>query len=153
MYSCDQCDHKATITSNLNIHIKSKHKGIQFSCDQCHFISAYKSTLRRHTETIHKGIKYPCDQCDHISKAKGMIHKKFFHEGIRYPCNVCNHQSRSVMNLRDHQASKHKINPRFRCKLCDLCTNHTRVKREHVLKRHPESMGQEIFEINNNYNL
>ena len=94
--------------------------------------------------------KFNCSECEYSTPARQQIkyHIETNHEGIRYPCDVCNHQSRSVKNLRDHQASKHKINPRFRCKLCDFCTNHTRVKREHVLKRHPESMGQEIFEIN-----
>ena len=93
-----------------------------FNCNECEYYTKSKQSLKRHIETDHKGV--------------------------RYPCNVCNHQSRSVMNLRDHKATLHKINPRFRCKLCDFCTNHTRLKREHVTRRHPSCIGQEIFEIN-----
>jgi len=91
-----------------------------------------------------------CNECEYSTPRRQQLkhHIETNHEGIRYPCDVCNHQSRSVENLRDHQSSKHKINPRFRCLLCDFCTNHTRVKRDHVLKQHPESIGQEIFQIN-----
>ena len=91
-----------------------------------------------------------CNECEYSTPRRQQLkhHIETNHEGIRYPCDVCNHQSRSVMNLRDHQASMHKINPRFRCKLCDFCTNHTNHKREHVRRRHPESIDQEIFEIN-----
>ena len=94
--------------------------------------------------------KFNCSDCEYTTLDRQLFkhHIETNHEGIRYPCNVFNHQSRSVMNLRDHQASMHKINPRFRCKLCDFCTNHTNHKREHVRRRHPESIDQEIFEIN-----
>ena len=94
---------------------------LNFKCTECNYSSANKNSLRHHIEKNH--------------------------EGLRYPCAVCNHQAASLSNLYDHQAVKHKINPKFRCKICDYCTNHTRHKRQHAERKHPESMDQEIFEI------
>ena len=34
-YSCSQCDYKATLQSNLKIHIESVHEDVKYPCSQC----------------------------------------------------------------------------------------------------------------------
>ena len=96
---------------------------------------------------------FKCRECDYSSEfflnpEKLLSHHiEKEHEGVRYPCDLCDHQGHSLNSLRDHQATMHKINPKFRCKLCDYCTNHSTSKRLHVERKHPASIGQDIFEI------
>ena len=40
-YHCDQCDHKATQQSSLNVHIKNKHEGVQYKCDDCYWLPKF----------------------------------------------------------------------------------------------------------------
>ena len=97
--------------------------------------------------------KFHCNECDYFSlyNENLKLHVDREHRGIRYPCDLCPYQAGSSKNLNDHQAGKHKIDPRFRCKLCDFCTNHTLTKNKHISK-HPSYKDQDIFEssyINN----
>ena len=66
-YPCDQCNYKATYKSNLNTHLKSKHKGIKYPCEQCDYKASFKVALLTHLKSKHEGIKYPCDQCDYTA--------------------------------------------------------------------------------------
>ena len=93
--------------------------------------------------------KFHCDECDYFALWKDMLRKHVDreHKGIRYPCNLCNYQAGSKPNLIDHKASKHKINPKFRCKLCDFCTNHVNTKKKHISQHNGD---QDIFDCYKN---
>ena len=100
---------------NLNIKLPA----LSLSCDYCPFTTKrYKTALT-----------------EHIQKE---------HEGVRYPCDHCTHQAKNKQNLRDHKASVHKIDPIFRCMLCDYCTNHSTAWKNHAKHRHPKFKAQEI---------
>ena len=73
----------------------------------------------------------------------GQQHSK--QKSVRYPCDYCNHQSKSIYKLKDHKATIHKIDPVFRCLLCDYCTNHTTAWKIHARQKHPKFEEQEIF--------
>ena len=64
---------------------------------------------------------------------------------VKYPCDSCNYQANHSRNLKDHKATKHKVNPIFRCMVCDYCTNHTTAWKEHARRKHPTLQAQEIF--------
>ena len=93
------------------------------------------------------GVTYQCDSCNYQSTNKQALkwHIEREHEGVRYPCDICSHQSKSKVNLKDHKALKHKIDPTFRCTLCDYCTNHTTAWIGHAKRKHPKFQPQEIF--------
>ena len=44
-YTCDQCEYKAAMKSNLESHIKEKHEGVCYTCDQCEYRAKSKSSL------------------------------------------------------------------------------------------------------------
>ena len=97
----------------------------------------------------HSEEKLNCNECEYSAVTSHQLkhHIEKNHKGVRYPCSVCDHQAASVGNLHDHQAVMHKINPRFRCKICDFCTNHTKHKKIHAERKHPAYIDREIFEI------
>ena len=98
-------------------------------------------------------FRYSCGFCSFESKNKiqGCArqhlkdHIERQHEGIRYPCDICPYQSKGKQNLKDHKASIHKIDPIFRCMLCDYCTNHTTGWKKHARHKHPNLQAHEIF--------
>ena len=53
-YGCDQCEYKATRTSNLRVHKQSKHEGVQYSCDQCEYKAGRKENLKMHKKVINE---------------------------------------------------------------------------------------------------
>jgi len=61
---CNLCDHRASHSGNLKVHMLSKHMGSKFSCDQCTFTSTYLSALRGHIRKDHENVRYPCDHCE-----------------------------------------------------------------------------------------
>ena len=92
-------------------------------------------------------VRFPCEYCNHQSESESTlnIHIQKEHEGVRYPCDHCTHQAKSKRNLIDHKATKHKVDPIFRCMLCDYCTNHTTVWKIHARRKHPKFEEHEIF--------
>ena len=100
-------------------------------------------------------FRYSCDLCSFETKSKTRgnakahlkDHTEKEHEGIRYPCDICPHQSKDKQNLKDHKASVHKIDPIFRCMLCDYCTNHSTYWKKHARQKHPTFQPQEIFTV------
>ena len=96
--------------------------------------------------------KYSCKLCSYQARSKQAKdlneHIQRVHEGIRYPCDLCDYQAGRPQNLKDHKAFKHKIDPYFRCLLCNFCTNHTKTWKRHAEKKHPDCQEQEIFEVN-----
>ena len=55
-YPCDPCDYKATVKSNLRIHVDSIHVEVIYPFDQCDYKATQKDDLKKHFESIHKGV-------------------------------------------------------------------------------------------------
>ena len=84
-YFCYQCNFKALSksSSHLQTHIRSVHEGVKYPCDQCNHKASTSTNLHRHMKSVHDGVKYPCDQCnykaariDYLQKHKKSIHGK-----------------------------------------------------------------------------
>ena len=89
MYSCDQCEHQASIQRSLTKHKLLKHDGEIFSCDHCEQTSSYFT------------VGYSCDQCEYKDTNQTSLnkldtnqtslnkHKETKHEGARCSCDEC----------------------------------------------------------------
>ena len=101
-------------------------------------------------------VRYTCKFCSFdatgLKYAKTTLnaHIERVHEGVRYPCDLCAYQANKQQNLKDHKASVHKIDPFYRCLLCNFCTNHSKTWMKHAERRHPACQPQEIFEVTKN---
>ena len=94
------------------------------------------SDLEMHHQSFNLGedSRYSCNHCPYTTKASKSELKRHIqkeHEGVRYPCDHCTYQAKSKQNLKDHKASVHKVNPVFRCMVCDYCTNHSTGWKKH----------------------
>ena len=99
-------------------------------------------------------VRYTCNFCSFEAKGlKGQAksnlnaHIERVHEGVRYPCDLCAYQANRQQNLKDHKAGVHKIDPFYRCLVCNFCTNHTKTWKRHAERMHPDCQPQEIFEV------
>ena len=52
-YPCNQCDYKATLSSNLITHIKSQHEGVRYPCQHCDYKATTSSHLNTHIRQKH----------------------------------------------------------------------------------------------------
>ena len=150
-------DKESVETSDVASSVNSYEEVIDGSFETVHLERKERnnSIFKRSPKVEHVNFKqkFYCDKCDYFTICKDnlKLHVDREHIGIRYPCDFCPYRAGSSKNLKDHQAGKHKIDPRFRCKLCDFCTNHTLTKNKHV-STHPSFKDQDIFEssyINN----
>ena len=57
-YSCNQCDHQATVKGDLKRHIQSVHEKIKYSCNHCDQQFTAKGSLKKHIQSVHEKIKY-----------------------------------------------------------------------------------------------
>ena len=53
-YSCEYCDFKASLKSQLTRHKQSIHNGVKYSCEFCDYKATIKSSLKRHVNSIHE---------------------------------------------------------------------------------------------------
>ena len=74
-------------------------------------------------------------------------HMKRLHEGVKYPCDLCAYKANRQQNLKDHKAAVHKIDPYYKCLLCDFCTNHSKLWRRHAQGKHPSCEEEDIFKF------
>ena len=70
-----QCDHQATNTSNLKLHVNKVHEGLRYSCDQCVFRATQSNLLKSHIEYVDMGIRYQCKNCDFEAKGAHILNK------------------------------------------------------------------------------
>ena len=57
--------------------------GQQFNCTECEHKASLKSDLVRHQKSVHMGQKFQCPDCEHQFSSKGYLvtHKKSVHMG------------------------------------------------------------------------
>ena len=53
-FKCNDCEHVATTTQNLNYHIHSKHNGQRYTCTECGHKASTKRNLKYHKEAKHE---------------------------------------------------------------------------------------------------
>ena len=63
LYSCDQCEHKATKIQYLNTHKEVKQEVLKHCCDQCPDQLNQKQNLTSHKKSVH-GFMIKCELCD-----------------------------------------------------------------------------------------
>ena len=83
-YTCNQCDCKVTINSNLQKHNKFTHESIIHICNKHDFTDTQLSNLKHHFK------KYICNWYDPqvTSNHNWQEHDRSTHECIRYFCNM-----------------------------------------------------------------
>jgi hypothetical protein len=42
------------------LHTRTKHEGIVYSCNQCDYKATQQANLKRHQQSKHEGVKYSC---------------------------------------------------------------------------------------------
>ena len=55
-FVCDQCSYISKQKGNLDIHVRSKHKGEIIKCEICNYSATQLSNLRRHRRAKHKEL-------------------------------------------------------------------------------------------------
>jgi len=61
-FKCNFCDHQASTSSGLTMHIQAKQEGIRYSCEEC-----------GHQFTQKEDLNYPCYLCDYAAKRKDLL--------------------------------------------------------------------------------
>ena len=55
------------------MHVQLKHEGFVYSCDQCDYKASYKHAFRIHKQSIHEDIKFDCEQCEYKATKEGHL--------------------------------------------------------------------------------
>ena len=69
-FKCNDCEHVATTTTNLNYHIQSKYNGLRYTCTECDFECSATGNLN-----WHKTNKFKRDHCDFESFTTGNLRR------------------------------------------------------------------------------
>ena len=56
MHSCEQCEYKAKLATDLKRHKNAVHDGIKFPCEHCDYKSSFSHSLIRHKKNKHSNI-------------------------------------------------------------------------------------------------
>ena len=52
--------------ANIKQHFgKTIHKGVNYSCEFCEYKASVKSNLKTHVESIHNGFRYSCNKYEY----------------------------------------------------------------------------------------
>ena len=63
-FSCPACEHKATTSGNLKVHIRSVHEKVKSPCNQCDYQAYDNTSLTKHNNAVHMNLKpYTCNLC------------------------------------------------------------------------------------------
>ena len=141
--SCDQCEFKTRDRSNLGIHKRSVHQGINYKCEKCDFVAVRPNHLKLHDENVHLGIRYKCDYCDYKATTPGnlKIHRDNQHLKIKkeYSCKSCDFKTACQSSLSQHRIATHtEEKEKFlkRCQFCEYTSFRTYTLRNHVQSVH-----------------
>lgn len=137
VYSCDQCDYKATTNVDFRKHHQT-HTRVRYYCDQCEYHTGWKKDLKKHQQCKHEGVRVSCNLCEYVAYDKGMLrkHHQIKHEGIRYSCNQCEYQATRKPDLKRHIKSKHE-GFRYPCDECDYQATQVWSLQYHKQSKHP----------------
>ena len=64
-YLCNQCDYESTQTTNVKVHIETKHEKRKYGCSECEKECNSVASLLYHKKTKHDGFRITCTFCDH----------------------------------------------------------------------------------------
>ncbi|XP_014208850.1 zinc finger protein 347 isoform X1 [Copidosoma floridanum] len=152
VYFCDHCDFSTWAKSQLNQHIKRKHKpdesGIEvvvkkqngFPCEHCDYVSKNKHSLKVHFMRKHcEEYNHECLTCGKKYKVKADLtnHIRFQHREQAIICDVCGKVCRNSNLLYLHQKFAH-YKPDFECHICHRRMVSQANLDEHVLKQHEQ---------------
>ena len=110
LYSCKECNYDNHRLTNMNLHIKGKHLGIQYYCDQCEHSFTQKGGLATHIRAVHnKEYKFSCKQCNKTFKYYSTYvgHIGSEHQNIIYKCKLCNSTFTQKSNFNRHNKKYH----------------------------------------------
>ena len=110
LYSCKECNYDNHRLTNMNLHIKGKHLGIQYYCDQCEHTFTQKGGLATHIRAVHnKEYKFSCKQCNKTFKYYSTYvgHIGSEHQNIIYKCKLCNSTFTQKSNFNRHNKKYH----------------------------------------------
>ena len=81
---CQECITVLAGFNELDIHMQSKHEGINYICDQCEYKGESKGKLYLHKEIKHDRAHFYCDKCNYSysNNSNLLIHKRTNHEGV-----------------------------------------------------------------------
>ena len=138
VYSCNQCEVKATTRQKILRHVVTHVFGEEqiHHCDHCDFKTKNDKMFAQHTANWCSPVK--CDSCDFQTRSKQLMttHRKSKHgEKRKFICEHCQKVFTSKRAQEDHVESYHLGIKRFHCEVenCDFA-----CYREKALKYHME---------------
>lgn len=151
VYTCDLCEKKYNIISNLHRHKRNVHsnkKDKTFKCKRCDEKFTNYVDLTSH-KSSHEPLKrvYKCKQCDKQYKFYWSLtnHELTKHSGIQYKCPFCTYVTSTKFHHERHVANVHyknKINkdkpkdPSYKCKQCQEEFSAYKDLRNHRSSKH-----------------
>jgi uncharacterized Zn-finger protein len=134
-FTCDQCQMKFSLKSNLLKHKRIHAEVKPFSCDFCQMKFSQSSQLTYHTRT-HTGEKpYHCDICQkNFTRSYHLTIHKRSHTGEKpYSCDLCPKKFAQSNNLIVHK----RIHTGEKPYHCDICQK--KFAKSENLSRHKRS--------------
>ncbi|XP_014237674.1 zinc finger protein 596-like [Trichogramma pretiosum] len=107
---CGFCEQKFESRYKLKKHLVAVHNSVHYTCDICNKKCILKSEVRAHIKRKHNfGAKYECKLCQKVYKEPTSLskHVKSSHEGIRHECHECQKTFTRKPNLTKHIKLKH----------------------------------------------
>ena len=144
-FKCEPCGKFFKASLNLDLHIKSLHKGIRYHCDEfgCGSTFTQKSSLRKHFQDYHgedsKQI-HKCELCHKILSTKSKLkeHVKNVHNEVKkmWYCDSCDFLTKDRAYLKRHIENFHSKGKSYKCEMCSKAFKSLEYLNRHKKRRH-----------------
>ncbi|XP_051981820.1 zinc finger Y-chromosomal protein 1 [Xyrauchen texanus] len=144
-YSCMYCDYKSADSSNLKMHVKTKHsRELPFRCERCSQTFSEEEELTQHAATHEDARGHQCSHCDHRSSNSSDLKRHVISVHTKdYPhkCAICGKGFHRPSELKKHSAS-HKAKKLHQCRHCNFKIADPFVLSRHILSVHTKEQQQ-----------
>nr|XP_050860766.1 zinc finger protein 845-like [Vespula vulgaris] len=131
-YQCPYCDTKASCSSNIYRHVRSRHKGLE-----AHAVKLFTS-FEPHRTTHQYGNTIDGEQSQRIwrDSPEGK-RRKIYSDNKSHYCPRCNRGFTLKKNMNRHLRHECGMAPKYQCPYCDKPSKFTQNIYAHIRKYHP----------------
>ena len=146
LHFCRLCDFVTENIINLEEHKETNGSCFKFSCNDCEFKSSLFSNLEEHigkshkaevkiqpSTIIHSNFFFKCPKCDFVGSKMNILERhKSMDTCFSFKCYLCDFKTSLKESLSQHHNDVHPLDKRFKCPNCDFENKRRYLFEEHL---------------------
>ena len=140
LFNCEQCDYSASLNSNFQVHIMTRHMRSNFVCNACEFKTKSYGYAIQHVASKHSDDRTvmtgTCMKCNYITNDLPQFKKHTLDNHIPEEAKAKARRKKYKTKRQMNKSSQNSGD--IKCTQCNYGTTFKSVLKQHVIKSHME---------------